>query len=145
MFENARAGDWVWSVLNGWGKVEKVERDGDNSTMAVTYERWKTRTYRLSGKASCTDQYPEIYWDEINFTSPSPPERWVKEEGWLVPLINTNGFIAMMHNDETKKLEIHETYNMAVRRQRNFAELFGLTILSRFPDPVKITYYEKEG
>ena len=83
MFSDAKAGDSVWSVLDGWGVITSVRGDctygvrvyfGD-ATKAVNKYRVKefSQSYTKCGKLHYEDLNPILFWDEIVFEVPKKP------------------------------------------------------------------------
>jgi hypothetical protein len=83
-FENARAGDRVWSVEHGWGEIIQIlpHKDcklnvlvGEDRIVAITED----------GKNSPQERAQRWFWDEVKIEAPPRPKRKVKRtiEGWV--------------------------------------------------------------
>lgn len=78
MFRNAKIGDKVWSVIDDWGTVVKV----DNNNISVRFDRdedYWVQIFRLDGKEYEDDIYPTLYWDKVKFEMPKKPFNLKKE------------------------------------------------------------------
>ena len=82
-FENARAGDRVWSDEHGWGEIIQIlpHKDcklnvlvGEDRVVAITED----------GKNSPQERAQRWFWDEVKIEAPPRPKRKVKRtiEGW---------------------------------------------------------------
>ena len=111
MFKDAKAGDIVWSVINGWGKIEIFNIKSDyplsDYPLEVKFNR-TTESYTLDGKNHALSLYPTLYWDKIEITPPPKPKKKVIKivEYW-------------MNTYENEENCIHETKEIA---DKNAAE-----------------------
>jgi hypothetical protein len=80
-FENARAGDRVWSVEYGWGTVESVSKGV--YPVVVSFDCGIDVTYTFSGMPRSSG-LQTLFWDEVKIEAPPRPRRKVKRtiEGW---------------------------------------------------------------
>lgn len=83
MFSDVKVGDKVYSVIVGWGEVERVFYD---STYPITV-RFDlpcgdriVGSYTLEGYASTNYIFPSLFWDEVVFDIPKKPEYKFKQD-----------------------------------------------------------------
>lgn len=78
MFRNAKIGDRVWSVIDDWGTVVKVD-----NLISVRFDReegdYWVQKFQLDGKETPVDIYPTLYWDKVKFEIPKKPFDLKKE------------------------------------------------------------------
>jgi hypothetical protein len=81
-FENARAGDRVWSVEYGWGTVESVSKGV--YPVVVSFDCGIDVTYTFSGMPRSSG-LQTLFWDEVKIEAPPRPKRKVvkKVEKWV--------------------------------------------------------------
>lgn len=84
MFKDAKVGDRVWSVGNGWGTVRRITRD-EKFPIKVAFDNGDTGSFILDGKEFVDNSYPTLFWDEVKITPPPRPKRKEKRviEGYL--------------------------------------------------------------
>jgi hypothetical protein len=80
-FENARAGDRVWSVGYGWGTVESVSKGV--YPVVVSFDCGIDVTYTFSGMPRSSG-LQTLFWDEVKIEAPPRPRRKVMKtiDGW---------------------------------------------------------------
>ena len=91
MFSNAKVGDRIWNVVQGWGEVVQIDND-PIYPLGIQFENGITEKFTLDGKGNRRDKYPCLYWDEIKIIPPPKPKRKVKKtvEGFARPFIYNN-------------------------------------------------------
>lgn len=78
MFQNAKKGDEVYSVTNGWGTVRNVSI----GFVHVNFpHRNHSISYQLDGRLTYKHINPTLFWDEIPIPESAykPPRRKVKK------------------------------------------------------------------
>ena len=70
MFEDARIGDGVYSLQNGWGIIMRIDEGA--YPIVVQFEEDRT-SFTIEGKLYPEDKYPILFWDEIKFNIPKKP------------------------------------------------------------------------
>jgi hypothetical protein len=81
-FENAQAGDRVWSIRRGWGVITHVS----TNRICVKFENldWDY-IFTACGKDSAKDLNPTLFWDEVKFDIPQKPIKMKLIHGVEVP------------------------------------------------------------
>lgn len=101
MFSNAKVGDRIWNVVQGWGEVIQIDND-PIYPLGIQFENGIAEKFTLDGKGNRRDKYPCLYWDEIKIIPPPKPKRKVKKtvEGWAsIYHLNPDGVTQLfMHN-----------------------------------------------
>ena len=84
MFKDAKVGDKVWSVQEGWGEISQVDL-GCEWPVMVEFQKGRQRTYAFDGREYPDHQHPTLFWDEVKIDPPPRPKRKVKRvlEGWV--------------------------------------------------------------
>ena len=76
-FRNAKVGDKVWDIMDGWGKIIEIRKDFGAYPIKVSdfeNESLRTETYTWDGKSFKNHINPTLFWDKINIKPPSKPE-----------------------------------------------------------------------
>lgn len=73
-FTDAKVGDRVWSLTEGWGVIRNHYAPHTAYPLAVEFENWAYRTYTLCGRYQVKDLNPTLFWDEVNFETPEKPK-----------------------------------------------------------------------
>ena len=76
-FRNAKVGDRVWEITEGWGKITEIIGQDEGKTLAVKFDGGGEDEYWDDGKHYATDINPSLFWDEIKITPPPRPKRKV--------------------------------------------------------------------
>jgi hypothetical protein len=82
-FENARAGDAVWSLEFGWGEIAAIVK-GSGYPVCVRFDDDdRLEKYLFDGKIY-RHRNQTLFWDEIPIIAPPRPKRLVTKtvEGW---------------------------------------------------------------
>lgn len=94
MFKNAKIGDRVWSFVDGWGVLSKI--NNEDRKVSVYFDDGSRDSFTIDGKRFCSDRYPVLFRDKIKFTIPKKPLHSLK--------IDTK---VMVWNDDTTKFKAH--------------------------------------
>ena len=72
-FEDAKAGDQLWSVEFGWGEV--VSRDNVSKSFTVEFngDEFETYCFKGSRKRPLREKMQTLFWDEIVIEAPEKP------------------------------------------------------------------------
>lgn len=70
---DAKVGDSVWSIREGWGKVKARLTLYTPYPLSIEFENGTCRAYTLWGLYNITDRNPTLFWDEIQFETPEKP------------------------------------------------------------------------
>lgn len=102
MFRDAKPGQKVWCVLNGWGVIKSINKSW-GFPVRVYFEHIDYEVgYTYDGKLFDNNKNPCLFWDEIQITPPPKPKRKVKKtiEGWAnIYHLNPDGVTQLfMHN-----------------------------------------------
>ena len=74
MFEDAKIGDKVYSLTQGWGEVIEYETDGEEYPLIVEFEyKGIIERFTIDGRIYNKDKYPALFWNEIAFVVPDKP------------------------------------------------------------------------
>ena len=81
-FENAQAGDNVWSTKHGWGTITCIQNSYD-CPLLVKFNENLTLAYSMFGREDSVDNNQTLYWGELKI--PERPKHKVKKviEGWI--------------------------------------------------------------
>lgn len=96
-FENAKVGDRVWSITQGWGKITSINNTPNYPILAFFPSG--AATFTIEGKYYEKHQYPILFWDEIPITPPPRPKRKVKKEISRWANVYTN-YCSSLYNSE---------------------------------------------
>ena len=72
-FTDAKAGDRVWSITEGWGVVKKRTSPHDPYPLVVEFENGTHIIYTLWGRRYNSDLNPTLFWDEVKIEAPEKP------------------------------------------------------------------------
>ena len=72
-FSDAKAGDRVWSLIEGWGVVTARFRSHSPYPLNVEFDNCTSRTYTLWGLLHHKDCGPTLFWDVIQIEIPVKP------------------------------------------------------------------------
>ena len=72
-FTDAKVGDRVWSLTEGWGVVKARYAPHTTYPLNVEFENGSNRSYTLWGLLLFTDLNPTLYWNEVKFEIPEKP------------------------------------------------------------------------
>jgi hypothetical protein len=115
MFRDAKVGDRIWNVVQGWGEVIQIDND-PIYPLGIQFENGITEKFTLDGKGNRRDKYPCLYWDEIQITPPPKPKRKVKRtvEGWVNPknIDGKNDFCIWMSSPTKNHVPVTLTYEI---------------------------------
>ena len=76
MFKDARVGDKVWSVSQGWGVIVDINKS-EYPVVVEFKESGTRRVFTYEGRWVATDPYPSLFWDEVKIVPPPKPKRKV--------------------------------------------------------------------
>lgn len=71
-FSDAKVGDRVWSLTEGWGTITARLTTYSTYPLSVEFENGAYRTYTLWGLLLFTDLNPTLFWDEVKIEAPLP-------------------------------------------------------------------------
>ena len=71
-FADAKVGDRVWSLTDGWGVVIRLAPRYKYSLL-VRFENGADRSYTLWGRYQVSDHSPTLFWDEVKLEIPEKP------------------------------------------------------------------------
>ncbi len=74
MFSNAKVGDRVWSVANGWGTIIRI--DLNRFPIVVDFTNSVRSCYTKEGIFTPNDAIPSLFWNEFE----------IPEEAYIRPL-----------------------------------------------------------
>ena len=68
--------DRVWSIIDGWGEVERINGTAPYSII-VEFTASARDSFKTNGLANSTDMFPTLYWNEIDIPEPTnvPPPK----------------------------------------------------------------------
>ena len=72
-FTDAKVGDRVWSLTDGWGVVKERRLPHFQYPLNVEFEGGHRRLYTLWGLLHINDHSPSLFWDEVKFEIPEKP------------------------------------------------------------------------
>lgn len=89
MFREAKVGDRVWSLLNGWGVIIDIAPECAYP-LRVKFKD-DSQYFNLEGKTWDIHYSPTLFWDEVKIEAPPRPKRKVKKviKGWMNIYPNT--------------------------------------------------------
>lgn len=64
-FTDAKVGDRVWSITEGWGVIKERRKSPYQYPLTVDFENDSYRTYTLWGRLDISDLNPTLFWDEV--------------------------------------------------------------------------------
>ena len=91
-FTDAKVGDRVWSLTEGWGVIRNHYAPHTAYPLAVEFENWAYRTYMLCGPYQVKDLNPTLFWDEVKFETPEKPK----------PQLEVDAKVLVWNNPEKK-------------------------------------------
>ena len=106
MFKNAKVGDKVWSILDGWGEIVKITNE--DFPIKVKFKNGSFESFITDGSKYYNNINPTLFWDEVKFEIPKltntdkcedvkieyPIYKRNKTNGMIVKFINlTTGII----------------------------------------------------
>lgn len=71
-FSDAKVGERVWSLTEGWGTIIERSRPYTRYPLTVKFENI-THSYTLWGRFRTSDHNPTLFWDEVRFEIPEKP------------------------------------------------------------------------
>lgn len=96
-FSNAKAGDRVWSFIDGWGTVLYLDKDADYS-VRVSFDEGYVQYFTQSGHLPVSPrQKPVLFWDEVVFEVPKKP----------LPKLEVDAKVLVWNDDDTDKEPRH--------------------------------------
>ena len=72
-FTDAKEGDRVWSLTEGWGVITARYASRTTYPLNVKFEKGPYRTYTLWGMLHFADLNPTLFWDEVKIEIPNKP------------------------------------------------------------------------
>ena len=72
-FTDAKVGDRVWSLTEGWGTIIERLLFRTEYPLTVEFENGELKTYTLWGLLQIDDLNPTLFWDEVKFEIPVKP------------------------------------------------------------------------
>ena len=72
-FTDAKAGDRVWSITEGWGVIRERREPLYQYPLTVDFENGSYRAYTLWGRLYISDLNPTLFWDEVKTETPEKP------------------------------------------------------------------------
>lgn len=72
MFKDAKVGDRVWNLANGFGKIVEIYPKAKFS-LVVEFHGVARKTFNYDGREFNTDTNPTLFFDEIKFEIPKKP------------------------------------------------------------------------
>ncbi|HUH58245.1 MAG TPA: hypothetical protein VL020_07035 [Pseudomonadales bacterium] len=72
-FSDAKAGDRVWSLTEGWGTILERFRSRAEYPLVVEFDNRSQKTYTLWGLLHYKDLNPALFWDEVKIETPEKP------------------------------------------------------------------------
>lgn len=72
-FTDAKVGDRVWSLTEGWGTIIDRFSLYIYYPVAVEFDNGAYRTYTLLGRLYISDHRPTLFWNEVKFDTPEKP------------------------------------------------------------------------
>ena len=130
-FSDAKVGDRVWSLTEGWGVV--IERRGQrfHYPLNVKFEGGSCRLYTLRGRLHIEDHSPSLFWDEVKFEIPEKP----------LPQLEVDAKV-FVWDQEGRKYKRH--FSHFDEEGRMFAFNNGQTSFSSESDPeIGVTAWDK--
>lgn len=85
-FDNAKVGDKVWDIRNGWAKITSTNHSKDYPISTVNVITGEIVTYTLDGKPYTRDINPTLFWNEVKL----PTEEEDKKTFNLVEFLREN-------------------------------------------------------
>ena len=84
MFKDAKVGDKVWSVQEGWGEISQIAPTSA-WPVRVEFPNKNSNSYTFDGKEYECHDLPTLFWDEVKIDPPPRPKRKGKRvlEGWV--------------------------------------------------------------
>jgi len=71
-FETAKAGDRVWSIAKGWGKIISIDYSS-SYPLNVVYDSGEFDTYTIGGYLCSNRAMQGLFWDEVKIEAPKKP------------------------------------------------------------------------
>jgi len=75
-FSQAKVGDKVWSIEDGFGLIET----SCSETIFVKFKNGHNHVFGCDGRYEHDALMPILFWNEIHFDIPERPKRMVKKE-----------------------------------------------------------------
>lgn len=72
-FSDAKVGDRVWSIKDGWGKIYQIDHP-IGFPIAVDFENESSRVFTTEGKETNDNLNPTLFWDEVKIVPPERPK-----------------------------------------------------------------------
>jgi hypothetical protein len=69
IFDNIKKGDKVYSVIDGWGIVKNIDKQGNNIPIEVSFREGGLRNdryFRFDGRNSNLDKHPTLFLEEVS-------------------------------------------------------------------------------
>jgi hypothetical protein len=98
MFKDAKVGDRVWSITDGWGTIYNIDTDSE-WPVKVKFENVKD-SFDYDGKEHKHECNPTLFWDEITIVPPPRPKRKVVKKGTVYLNIYPNHITAYANKDQ---------------------------------------------
>jgi len=99
-FANAKVGEKVWDILEGWGIIKDIFADG----LRVQFDN-HTRLYFRNGRGDIQDKNPRLFKEEateVKIIPPPRPKRKVMKTVEVWGLFTANGKLICSSEDKYK-------------------------------------------
>ena len=77
MFDEAKAGEKVWSIGLGWGKIEEI--DSGHFPIVVRFNNGHQISFTSLGHQWAQSINPTLFWDEIKIAPPEKPNTYPRK------------------------------------------------------------------
>lgn len=113
-FDNAKVGDRVWYIIEGWGEVERVIKNiGIRVRFKVSETVEVSNVFTFEGKRyQLNDKYPMLFWNEIKLPTDEEDKRfdlveYLKENLQPVEFNEDKFNYFLTYNVRSKELEFN--------------------------------------
>ena len=106
-FSDAKAGDKVWSLTEGWGTILERFRSRAEYPLVVGFENREQKTYTLWGQLHFKDLNPTLFWDEVKIETPVKPLPHLEVDTNVLVWSNTDELKLKRHFSHFKNGDCH--------------------------------------
>ena len=113
MFKDAKVGDRVYCLKNGWGSIISSGA-GRIHPLYVEFDGGDCDNYTLNGEQNIEDRRPTLYWGEPQIIAPPKPKRLVKKTVTrYLNIFNNEAFGGILHST-AEEAEKHGIGSIAI-------------------------------
>lgn len=100
-FDNAKVGDRVWYIIEGWGEVERVIKNvGIRVRFKVSETVEVSNVFTFDGKRyQLNDKYPMLFWNEVKLPTDEEDKKPFDLVEFLRENLEPKEFLLEEHNN----------------------------------------------